>query len=64
LPQSGRDGTPRLAKSEARYGLSIESGEEDLGVIFMTLYAGKAAGVYLAPPGTAFPEEYSALASR
>lgn len=40
------------------------SGDEDLGVIFMTLYAGKAAGVFLAGPGTAFPEEYSVLSSR
>jgi len=42
----------------------LYKGEEDLGVIFMTLYCGKPVGVFLQGPGNAVPEEYSALSSR
>jgi hypothetical protein len=57
-PQEMSDGWRMVCASR------LYKGEEDLGVIFMTLYCGRPAGVFLQGPGNAVPEEYSVLTSR
>ena len=39
-------------------------GDEELGVIFITLYSGKTTSVYITSPGTPIPGEYLPILSR